>query len=746
MHDLELIKNIYAGFTQKLQLARNLAQRPLTLTEKILYGHGVQFVPSGKDRSGSNLELYPDRVALQDSHAETILLQYASYFHRPIALPAAIHCDHLIVAHRGAEHDLDSALHTHKEVYDFMESASRKYGFDFWKPDSGIIHQIVLEKYAFPGGILLGSNPYMAHAGGLGMLGIAIGETECIEVLSGSTWEMKLPKIIGVKLTGQLKGWATPKDVIFHLAEKLNPKGAIIEYFGEGISSISTGGRASICNFGAELGALSSLFPYDLRSMEYLKATNRGALAALTQSFIGYLAPDREIEEHPDSYFDQLCTVNLSEIQPLINGPSSPTSISRLDDLAETVHKNSYPEKISAAFLGSCNHSSYEDFARLAHLARQALKHGLKVQCPLYITIGSGQVKSLLESQGLLDSLQKAGATVLANSCGPCAGQWVRQDVHFGEKNSILASYNKNSPGRYDGNPGTHCFLASPELVLALALSGRLTFNPLTDLLFNQEGFPVKLEFPNGLEFPSEWPRFQDFGPPAPEQDIELLLTPGSQRLQLMTPFTAWNGEDFEDLKVLAKVKGACTVEHISPGGKWLRLKGNMDLLSDNFLSGASNAFRAVTGKGKNALNNDVEPFSKVAKSYKAKDIPWILIADENYGEGPQREAAAMEVRYLGGVSVVAKSFAAEHEISLKKQGVLVLTFAVSGDYDRISEDDRITIEGLKRFAPNIPLTLLIQHSNKTQSTLLVHHSYTQPQIEWFKAGGILNRLVCCPQ
>jgi aconitate hydratase len=746
LFDLEVIKRLYADFANRVQLARSVANKPLTLTEKILYAHAAQFSHGSQDRSGSYMELYPDRVAMHDISAQTILLQYASSQNRYTSVPASLHCDHLIMANKGTKEDLLLALRDDKEVFDFLENASRKFNIDFWKPGSGIIHQILLENYVFPGGILLGGDAHMAHAGGMAMLGIGAGESDIVEVMAGLTWEMKFPKVIGIKLTGHLKGWSSPKDVILHLAGTLNPNGAIIEYFGEGIKSISTSGRAAICNLGAELGAVSSLFPYDSRTADYLKATGREALIELAAGISDELKDDREIEEHPDLYFDQVMALNLSDLEPTINGPFSIEKEVKLANLAESIHKNSYPDKISAAFIGSCSHSSYEDFDRVADLARQALKHSLKAKCPLYITLGSEQVKTALTRQGILKILEEAGAIVLANCCGPCGGQWKRQDVNFGEKNSIISSYNRNTAGRNDGNPGTHSFLASPEIVMALALAGTMTFNPTVDLLFNQEGLPVKLHPPGGSEFPPHGfiqEDLEDVIPASNEKDIPLFINPDSQRLQLISPFPAWKGKDFEELRVLAKVKGKCTIDHISPTGKWLRFRGHLDRLSDNFLAGAANAYRPLNGKGKNALTGDIDPFSKVARAYKTQDIDWIVIGEENYGEGPVRELAAIQFRYLGGTALIAKSFCREYETHLKKQGILALVFANSADYDKIQEDDLIFIEGLQGFSPGIPLTLLIQHTNKIRDIFLVHHSYTSSQVEWFKAGGVLNRQAC---
>lgn len=747
LFELDVIKRLYSNFTQKVQLARSLANRPLNLTEKILYAHGAQFSQNAQDHSCSIIELYPDRVALQDLSAQTILLQYASSYNRPVEVPATLHCDHLIIADKGAKEDLEFSLSENKEIFDFLESASRKYHIEFWKPGSGIIHQILLENYAFPGGLLLGGDAHTSHAGGMSMLGIGASDLDIVEAMAGLTWEIKFPKVIGVKLTGQLKGWCSPKDVILHLARSLTPHGAIVEFFGEGIKSLSTSGRASICNLGAALGAMSSLFPYDSRTEDYLRATGRGNIADLAKEISNSLRADPEIEEHPDLFFDQVITLNLSDLEPSINGPFSVEIGGTLAGFAESIHKNGYPEKISAAFIGSCSHSSYEDFDRVACLARQALKHGLKAKCPLYITLGSESVKEALASRGTLKLLDEVGAIVLANCCGPCAGQWKRKDVHFGEKNSILSSYNSNMAGKYDGNPGTHSFLASPEIVMALALAGTMTFNPTVDLLFNQEGLPIKLQPPGGSEFPPVpfIHSLRDTASVSNHEDHPLAISSDSRRLQLITPFSAWKGGDFVGLKMLAKVKGKCTTEHISPGGKWLRFRGHLDYLSDNFLSGAANAYKSISGKGKSILTRDIEPFSKIAKTYKAQGMDWMVIGEENYGEGPLREIAALQFRYLGGVAILVKSFSADFEIHLKKQGVLTLTFAHGADYDKIQEDDLISITGLQGLSPGVPLTLLIQHTNRTQETFLAHHSYTLSQVEWFKAGGSLNSRLTVP-
>ena len=741
--DLEAIERRYCDFLAKINLAKSLANRPLTFTEKILYAHAAQLAPSGLRGGKSYLELYPDRVATQDISAQTILLQHASIYNQRTQIPATVHCDHLIIAQRGDKEDLESSLQENKEVFDFLESASRKYGIGYWRPGSGIIHQILLENYTFPGGLLLGTEMHIAHAGSLGMLGFGVGESDIVEAMAGLTWEMPFPKRIGIKILGQLKGWSSAKDVIFHLARELNASGAILEYFGEGIKSISVNGRAAICNFGAELGALSSLFPCDDRTFDYLRATGREPVIKLAEGIGEGLRPDPEVEERPDLYFDQVITLNLSDIEPQVNGPFDPKTSWRLTGLADAIHKNNYPDKISAAFIGSCTHSSYEDFAKVIHLAQQALKHGLKAKCPLYIALGSDQIRTTLTYQGILKTLQEIGAILLPNACGPCVGQWKRQDVNFGEKNSIISSFNKNSAGRNDGNPGTHSFLASPEIVMAMALSGTMTFNPLTDILFNQEGLPIKLQPPKGREFPTQGfiQNISGYVPPAEDETaMELIINPNSQRLQLIPPFPAWNIEEFAQLKILAKIKDKCTIDHISPAGKWLRFRGHLDHLSDNFLAGALNAYQPVAGKGKNVLNGSVEPFSKIAKTYKSHHLGWVIVGDENFGEGAVRELASLEARFLGGAAILAKSFSREFELQLKKHGLLALIFAHSGDYDKILVDDSICIEGLHTLAPDIPLTILLKHANHTQESLLMYHTYTPTQIEWFKAGGALNR------
>lgn len=743
--DLEMMKQVYQNLPQKLKQARQLIGRPMTLTEKILYTHLAHPLKNPPIRGKTYVEFSPDRVAMQDATAQMALLQFASSGKKHVAVPSTVHCDHLILAESGAHEDLDRANIESKEVFDFLQSVSNKFGIGFWKPGAGIIHQVVLENYAFPGGLMIGTDSHTPNAGGLCMLAIGVGGADAVDVMAGMPWELKAPKIIGVKLKGKLSGWTSAKDVILVLSGILTVKGgtgAIIEYFGEGVHSISCTGKGTICNMGAEIGATTSVFPYDSRMSDYLKATGRAEVAALADSVKDCLNADPEVWQHPENYYDQIIEIDLDTLEPHINGPYTPDKAWKLSEFSEAVRANGYPEKISVALIGSCTNSSYEDIERATSIARQAIQHGIKAKSPLTITPGSEQIHSTIERDGQLEVLEQIGGLVLANACGPCIGQWKRHDVTFGEKNSILTSYNRNFAGRNDANPGTHSFVASPEIVIAYSLAGKLTFNPLTDYLENEKGEKFKLTPPTGDELPKNGFDPGESGYVAPAKDgeaIKIHVNPESTRLQLLDPFKKPSGEDLKGLRLLAKIAGKCTTDHISPAGKWLKFRGHLDNISDNMFTGAQNAYREAIGRAKNCLTGEIEPLPKVARDYKKQGISWVIIGDENYGEGSSREHAAMEPRHLGGVAIIVKSFARIHETNLKKQGMLALTFANPSDYEKVREDDVLDIVGLKTFKPGEPLTLVLNHSDGTREEISLNHSYNEAQIGWFFAGSALN-------
>lgn len=747
LFDLDTIKKLYSELPKRLEAARLLAKRPLTLTEKILYTHASSPFKTDPIRGKTYSDFAPDRVAMQDATAQMALLQFASSGKSKTAVPTTVHCDHLIQAETGAVPDLERATHDSKEVFDFLQSISNKFGIGFWKPGAGIIHQVVLENYAFPGGMMIGTDSHTPNAGGLGMLAVGVGGADAVDVMAGMPWELKFPKIIGVRLVGKLQGWASAKDVILHVAGILTVKGgtgAIIEYFGEGAESISCTGKGTICNMGAEIGATTSLFPYDSRMADYLRATGREEVAKLADKITDCLVPDKEVVKDPFAYYDQVIDINLSTLEPYINGPYSPDRAWKLSEFADAVIKNEFPEKLSVALIGSCTNSSYEDIERAASVAKQAIKHGLKARCPLTITPGSEQIRATIQRDGQLTTLEAIGGLVLANACGPCIGQWKRHDVNFGEKNSILTSYNRNFSGRNDANPGTHSFVASPEIVIAFSLAGHLAFNPMTDTLTNDKGQVVKLVPPHGDELPKNGFDQGDVGyvPPAKDSHkVEVAVHPESTRLQLLEPFKKWEGDDLKNLRVLVKAQGKCTTDHISPAGKWLKFRGHLDNISDNMLTGAVNAFREEIGQGANQLTGKIEPFPTVARAYKKEGIGWVVVGEENYGEGSSREHAAMEPRHLGGRAIIVKSFARIHETNLKKQGMLALTFDNPADYDKIREDDVLEIQGLKTFAHGKPLTLVILHADGKEEKAVLNHTYNDAQIEWFKAGSALNYL-----
>jgi len=749
LFDFDLIKKVYSDFAEKVDDAKKILGRPMTYAEKILYSHLWDKPTRPFERGKDFVEFRIDRVAMQDATAQMALLQFMSVGLPKVAVPTTVHCDHLIQAQVGAEPDLLRAFDENKEVYDFLASVSAKYGIGFWKPGAGIIHQVVLENYAFPGGMMIGTDSHTPNAGGLGMLAIGVGGADAVDVMAGMPWELKFPKLLGVKLTGKLNGWVSPKDVILKLAGILTVKGGtgyIIEYFGEGTKSISCTGKGTICNMGAEVGATTSIFPFDERMVDYLNATGRDAVAELAvklaYSVSNYLAADPEVELEPERFFDQVIEINLSELEPHLNGPFTPDLAWPISKMKEAVQQNNYPEKISAALIGSCTNSSYEDIERAASVAKQALQKGLKASTQFTITPGSEQIRATIERDGQLKVLTDLGGVVLANACGPCIGMWKRMDVKIGERNTIVTSFNRNFAKRNDGNPETLAFVASPEITTALAIAGRLTFNPLTDTLINENGEEVKLEPPTGIELPQDGFVVDEKGyvPPAEDgSDIQVIIKEDSERLQALTAFEKWDGNDFIDLPVLVKVKGKCTTDHISPAGPWLRYRGHLDKISDNMFLGAVNYFTNEAGKTRNILTGEYKNISEVAREYKKNGIGWVVIGDENYGEGSSREHAAMEPRYLGGKAIIVKSFARIHETNLKKQGLLALTFANPDDYEKVREDDRVSIVGLNEFAPGNPLKMILKHSDGSTDEIWLNHSYNENQIEWFKAGGALN-------
>jgi aconitate hydratase len=748
LFDFDLIQSVYSNFAEKVNRAKSVLKRPLTLAEKILYAH-LYNPDEIKDykRGVDYVNFKPDRVAMQDATAQMALLQFISAGLPKTAVPTTVHCDHLIIARNGAKDDLDYALGLNKEVYDFLSSVSQKYGIGFWKPGAGIIHQVLLENYAFPGGMMIGTDSHTVNAGGLGMVAIGVGGADAVDVMAGMPWELRMPKLIGIRLTGKLQRWTSPKDVILKVAGILTVKGgtgAIIEYFGEGARTISCTGKGTICNMGAEVGATTSIFGFDQKMYDYLVATGRSQVAELAQQLKDYLTGDDEVYQNPEKYFDQVIEINLDELEPHINGPFTPDLAWPLSKFAEAVEKNGWPQKLSAGLIGSCTNSSYEDISRSASIAKQALGKGLKAKTYFLITPGSEQIRYTIERDGFIEIFEKIGGTVLANACGPCIGQWQRSDIGKDEPNSILTSFNRNFAKRNDGNPNTHAFVASPEIVTAFAIAGTLKFNPLKDKLVNDKGEEVMLEDPSGFELPPRGFDVKEMGYQPPAEDgssIEIKINPNSERLQLLQPFEPWDGNDFLGLRLLIKVKGKCTTDHISMAGPWLRYRGHLDNISNNLLIGAVNYFNDKTNYVKNQLTGEYGPVPEVQRYYKANGIGTIVVGDENYGEGSSREHAAMEPRYLGVKAILAKSFARIHETNLKKQGVLAITFANKDDYDKIQEDDIIDIVGLKEFAPNKPLKVILHHKDGSTEEFPVNHSYSETQIEWFKAGSALNLL-----
>lgn len=744
--DIEMIKEVYKNLPAKVDAARKLVGRPLTLTEKILYSHlHADQKPQSFERGKSYVDFAPDRVAMQDATAQMALLQFMQSGRPKVAVPSTVHCDHLITAKNGAAEDLAFANNESKEVYDFLGSVSNKYGIGFWKPGAGIIHQVVLENYAFPGGMMIGTDSHTVNAGGLGMIAIGVGGADACDVMAGLAWELKMPKLIGVKLTGKLNGWTAPKDVILKVAGILTVKGgtdAVVEYFGEGATSMSCTGKGTICNMGAEIGATTSTFGYDDSMSRYLKATGRADVAALADSVKEHLTADADVYANPSNYFDQVIEINLSELEPHVNGPFTPDLATPISKLKEAALANGWPTKISVGLIGSCTNSSYEDISRAVSLAKQVSSKNLKSKSEYLINPGSEQIRYTIKRDGFLDVFDQIGAKVFTNACGPCIGMWDRMGAEKQEKNTIIHSFNRNFAKRADGNPNTYAFVASPELVTAMAIAGDLTFNPLTDSLTNEKGEQVKLDAPSGDELPTKGFAVEDAGYQAPATDGSLVtvnVSPTSNRLQLLDPFAAWEGTDLKELKLLIKAKGKCTTDHISMAGPWLKFRGHLDNISNNMLIGAVNYFNEKTDTVKNQLTGAYDSVPKVQREYKAKGIGSIVVGDENYGEGSSREHAAMEPRHLGVRAVLVKSFARIHETNLKKQGMLALTFADKADYEKIKEDDIIDITGLTNFSPGQPLTLTLKHTDGSVDEIKANHTYNAQQIEWFKAGGALN-------
>jgi aconitate hydratase len=744
--DLDMIKKVYDRYSSRIDAARQATGKPLTLTEKILYAHLTEGDAKAAFQRGVDyVDFAPDRVAMQDATAQMALLQFMQAGRPQVAVPSTVHCDHLIQAKIGAVEDLNTAKDINSEVYDFLASVSDKYGLGFWKPGAGIIHQVVLENYAFPGGMMIGTDSHTPNAGGLGMIAIGVGGADACDVMAGLPWELKFPKLIGVHLTGKLSGWASAKDVILKVAGILTVKGgtgAIVEYFGEGARSLSATGKGTICNMGAEIGATTSIFGYDEKIAAYLRGTQRADIADLADGVAAHLTGDDEVYTSPEQYFDQVIEINLSELEPHVNGPFTPDLAWPISKFATAVRENNWPTALEVGLIGSCTNSSYEDITRAASIAKQATDKGLKTKAEYTVTPGSELVRYTVERDGYLNTFEQIGGVVLANACGPCIGQWSRHTDDPTRKNSIITSFNRNFAKRQDGNPNTHAFVASPEIVTAFAIAGDLTFNPLTDTLTNEAGEQVKLDEPLGIELPIKGFAVEDAGYQAPAEDgsqVEVLVSPTSSRLQLLDPFAAWEGTDIKGLRLLIKAKGKCTTDHISMAGPWLKFRGHLDNISNNMLIGAINYFNNTADSVKNELTGEYGPVPATQRDYKANGIGSIVVGDENYGEGSSREHAAMEPRHLGVRAILVKSFARIHETNLKKQGMLGITFDNVADYDKVQEDDKIDIVGLTEFAPGKQLTVVLNHADGTQDSFPVNHTYNAQQIEWFKAGGALN-------
>ena len=735
------VKGIYQTSQSRLTQMRFRLKRPLTLSEKILFAHLEE--PESFTGEENFLSLCPDRVVMQDVTAQMVILQFMLAGKKSSAVPATIHCDHLIQAKEGLEKDMKRSLVTDREVYEFLSTSASRYNMGFWKPGAGIIHQVVLENYAFPGGLIIGTDSHTPNAGGLGMIAVGVGGADVVDVMAGLPWEVRRPSITGVHLKGEMKGWTSAKDVILKLLGILTVKGGtnkIIEYFGEGCQSISCTGKATITNMGAELGATCSLFPFDDRMRAYLSMTNRKEVADLSEKYKDLVTPDLEILSEPDKYYDEVIEIDLSSLQPHLSGPHSPDKVRPLQDIKEEAKREGWPLELSAALIGSCTNSSYEDIGRAAHVARQAAKEGFEMPQPFLVTPGSEQIKKTIERDGYMEDLNEAGAVVLANACGPCIGQWQR-NIKKGETNTIVNSFNRNFRGRNDANANTLSFIGSPEIVMALGLAGKLDFNPETDEL-EREGKKISLVPPIAEDLPSKGFSVDYEGYQEPKgAQVEITIQENSERLQMLKPFSPWDGKDLQDLLVLCKARGKCTTDHISPAGYWLRYRGHLDKISNNLLLGAVNDFTGETGRGLNQFTNEVMGFAELARDYKAREVDWLIVGDENYGEGSSREHAAMTPRYLGARVVIVKSFARIHETNLKKQGVLALTFVNPSDYDKIQEKDRVSIEGLQEMAPGSRHIMKVVHEDKSIEEIPVVHSFNSEQIEWFKAGSSLNRL-----
>lgn len=746
--DVEMIRKVYSELPAKIEAIRSVLNRPLTLTEKILYVHlSADESLRSFARATDYVNFSPDRVAMQDATAQMALLQLMNSGRQRVAVPSTVHCDHLIQAHVNANSDLSTASISNREVYDFLTDVSNKFGIGFWKPGAGIIHQVVLENYAFPGGMMIGTDSHTPNAGGLGMIAIGVGGADAVDVMAGMPWELKMPKLIGVKLTGRMSGWTSPKDVILKLAGILTVKGgtnAIIEYFGEGTSSISATGKGTICNMGAEVGATTSIFPFDEKSAAYLKATGREEIAILANGIIAHLQPDAEVAANPEHYYDRLIEINLDELEPYVNGPFTPDLAWSLSEFAGAVKEKNYPQKLEAGLIGSCTNSSYEDLTRAVSIVAKARKDGLKTQARFIINPGSEMVRYTAERDGIIDEFEAVGGVIMANACGPCIGQWKREIDDPTRPNSIITSFNRNFAKRNDGNPNTHAFVASPEIVAALTIAGDLCFNPLKDTLTNEKGEQVKLQEPSGYELPVKGFAVEDAGYVAPVEDgsgVVVAVDPESKRLQELKPFPVWDGNDLVSQPLLIKVKGKCTTDHISMAGPWLRFRGHLDNISDNMLIGAVNAFNDATNSVLDPSTGDYLAVPALARRFKAQGIGSVVVAEENYGEGSSREHAAMEPRFLNVKAILVKSFARIHETNLKKQGMLALTFADKADYDKVRENDKISITGLTSFAPGKNLTIVLHHNDGTTEQFEAVHTYNEQQIGWFKAGSALNAM-----
>ncbi|MEP7079653.1 MAG: aconitate hydratase [Ginsengibacter sp.] len=744
--DLEMIRSFYESYTQKIDEIRKIVNHPLTLTEKILYTHLWKTTTAVDFQRGKDyVDFAPDRVAMQDATAQMALLQFMQSGRTKVAVPSTVHCDHLIQAEVGAGPDLSKAKTQNKEVYDFLASVSDKYGIGFWKPGAGIIHQVVLENYAFPGGMMIGTDSHTVNAGGLGMVAVGVGGADACDVMAGLPWELKFPKIIGVKLTGKLSGWTSAKDIILKVAGILTVKGgtgAIVEYFGDGATSLSCTGKGTICNMGAEIGATTSIFGYDKKMAAYLNGTGRKDIADMADKLQKELTGDKDVYKHPEKYFDQVIEIDLSKLEPHVNGPFTPDLAWPISKFAAAVKTNNWPEILDVGLIGSCTNSSYEDITRAASIAQQASENGITAKSEFTITPGSEQVRYTVQRDGYLDTFEKMGGVVLANACGPCIGQWARHNTDPSRRNSIVTSYNRNFAKRNDGNSNTHAFVASPEITTALAIAGTLMFNPLTDYLTNDKGEKIKLKEPKGIELPVKGFDVEDAGYQAPAEDgghIKVVVSPTSDRLQLLEPFAENTPANLKDLRLLIKAKGKCTTDHISMAGPWLKYRGHLDNISNNLLIGAVNFFNEQTNLVKNQLTGVYGPLPETQRAYKAAGIGTVIVADENYGEGSSREHAAMEPRHLGVRAVIVKSFARIHETNLKKQGLLGVTFADKNDYDKICEDDVITISGTEDFRVDKPLVVHLTHGDGSKDSFMVNHTYNEQQIEWYKAGAALN-------